>query len=71
MADWISVKLYEKGMAPHQVGFKMGIAAALINAWKDGSTRPKAHHIREMVAILGKHRCRVAADSLVAAFAQI
>jgi hypothetical protein len=33
----------------------MGFAVAAVNAWKDGTVRPKAFHIREMVAILGKH----------------
>jgi hypothetical protein len=53
MADWIQVKLREHGMAPYHLAFKMGIAAAVISAWKEGTTRPKAFHIREMVAILG------------------
>jgi hypothetical protein len=45
-------------MAPHQLGEKMGIAAAVVNAWKDGLTRPKAYEVREMAMILGKY-CRL------------
>ena len=56
MADWIRAKLHEKGMAPYHLAFKMGIATTWVNAWKDGATRPKAHHIREMVGILGTLR---------------
>ena len=56
MADWLTVKLHEKGMAAHQLGFKMGIAAAIVNAWKDGTQRPKTVHVRAMVAILGQYR---------------
>jgi ribosome-binding protein aMBF1 (putative translation factor) len=57
MADWISAKLHEKGMAPHHLAFKMGIASSVVNDWEDGIARPKACHIRTMVKILGKY-CR-------------
>jgi len=56
MADWIQVKLHEHGMAAYHLAFKMGIASTVVNAWKDGEERPKARHIRDMVAILGVHR---------------
>jgi len=59
MADWISVKLHEHGMAPYHLAFKMGIASSVVHAWKDGAAPPKAYHIREMVRILGKY-CRPA-----------
>jgi len=61
VADWVSVKLHERGMSVYQLGEKMGIASALVNAWKDGSARPKACHIRGMVAVLGKY-CRPLQD---------
>lgn|SRR6185437_8108073 len=57
MADWIQVKLHEKGMAPYQLAEKMGIASVLVKTWKDGTVRPNAGHIREMITILGKF-CR-------------
>jgi ribosome-binding protein aMBF1 (putative translation factor) len=56
MADWIQAKLHEKGMAPHHLASKMGIAATVVNTWKDGLTRPKPSQVREMVTILGKYR---------------
>jgi ribosome-binding protein aMBF1 (putative translation factor) len=65
MADWIRVKLHEHGIAPHQLGFKMGIAAAVVNAWKEGVTRPKASHVREMVKLLGKYCCSADAKRLI------
>lgn len=55
MADWITVKLHEHGMASYQLGEKMGIAAVMVSAWKNGATQPKAGHVRAMVAILGKY----------------
>ena len=55
IGDWIQIKLHEHDMAPHQLGFKMGIAALVVNAWKDGTTRPKPCQIRDMVKILGKY----------------
>ena len=55
MADWIQVKLKEKEMAAYHLASKMGIAAATVNEWKGGVTRPKARHILEMVKILGKY----------------
>jgi hypothetical protein len=55
MADWIHVKLHENGMAAYHLATKMGIATALVNAWEAGTERPKGHHIREMVLILGKY----------------
>jgi ribosome-binding protein aMBF1 (putative translation factor) len=58
IGDWIQVKLQEHGMAPYHLAFKMGIASTLVNAWKDGKAQPKAHHIREMVRLLGKY-CRL------------
>jgi ribosome-binding protein aMBF1 (putative translation factor) len=58
MADWIAVKLHEKGMAAHQLAFKMGIASAVVKAWKNGKIRPKAHQISDMVRILGKNSIR-------------
>ena len=54
VADWIQVKLHEKGMAAYQLGEKMGIASSLLNAWKNGVARPKAVHMQHMVRILGK-----------------
>jgi hypothetical protein len=57
MADWIHVKLLDHGMAPYHLAFKMGIASALVNGWKDGTARPRVCHIREMVRHLGKY-CR-------------
>jgi ribosome-binding protein aMBF1 (putative translation factor) len=62
MADWIRMKLHEHGMAPHQLGFKMGIAAAVVNGWKDGLARPKPCHVREMVCLLGKYHSHLAAE---------
>jgi len=56
MADWLSVKFHETGMAPYHLAIKMGIATSLVNAWKNGTARPKAHHIRDMVVVLGKYR---------------
>jgi ribosome-binding protein aMBF1 (putative translation factor) len=56
MADWISMKLHEKGMASFHFAAEMGIATAVVNAWKDGLTRPKASQVREMVSLLGVHR---------------
>ncbi|HEU5122595.1 MAG TPA: hypothetical protein VFW05_00870 [Verrucomicrobiae bacterium] len=56
MADWIQVKLREHEMAPYHLAFKMGIASALVKAWKDGVMRPKACHIREMVGVLGTYQ---------------
>jgi hypothetical protein len=58
VADWILVKLHENGMAPYHLAFKMGIATEVVNAWRDGADRPKAFHIRDMVAILGKYCCQ-------------
>jgi ribosome-binding protein aMBF1 (putative translation factor) len=57
MADWIQVKLHEKGMAPYQLGEKMGIASAMVVAWICGCARPTNQQMREMVAILGTY-CR-------------
>jgi ribosome-binding protein aMBF1 (putative translation factor) len=57
MADWILIKLHEHKMAPYHLASKLGIASALVNAWKDGLVQPKAAHIREMVKVLGKY-CR-------------
>ena len=54
--DWLSVKLDEKGMASYHLAAKMGIATAVVNAWKDGLTRPQNRQTREMVAILGTYR---------------
>jgi hypothetical protein len=56
MADWLSVKLREHRMAPYQLGEKMGIASSLVNGWKEGTARPQARQVRELVAILGKYR---------------
>ena len=67
MADWISVKLHEHGMAPYHLAAKMGIATAVVNGWKDGAVRPKACHIRAMVGILGKY-CRPASRETLGAF---
>jgi ribosome-binding protein aMBF1 (putative translation factor) len=53
MADWIQVKLHENEMAPYHLALKMGIATSVVNAWKYGTMRPKACHIRQMVTILG------------------
>jgi hypothetical protein len=55
MADWIRVKLHEHGMASYHLAFKMGIASALVNDWKNGNARPSVHHIHEMVRLLGKY----------------
>jgi ribosome-binding protein aMBF1 (putative translation factor) len=63
MADWIQIKLREKGMSPYHLGLKMGIAAAVVNGWKEGLTRPKACHIRQMVTILGLYGCPCQAES--------
>jgi ribosome-binding protein aMBF1 (putative translation factor) len=57
IGDWIQVKLHECGMAAYHLADKMGIATSLVNAWKGGTARPKACHVREMVGILGKY-CR-------------
>jgi ribosome-binding protein aMBF1 (putative translation factor) len=56
IGDWLAVKLHEHGMASSHLAFKMGIASSVVNAWKDGTTIPKAYHIRDMVRILGRHR---------------
>jgi len=56
MADWISVKLRERGMAPYHLALKMGIATSVVNAWKDGLARPQNRQMREMVTILGSFR---------------
>jgi ribosome-binding protein aMBF1 (putative translation factor) len=55
MADWIAVKLHEKGIAPYHLSAKMGIASSVVNVWKEGKAQPKACHIREMVKLLGKY----------------
>lgn len=55
IADWIQVKLRENGMSPFHLGAKMGIATSVVNAWKDGHTRPQNRQMREMVAILGMY----------------
>jgi hypothetical protein len=60
LADWISVKLHEHGMAPYQLGEKMGIASSVVNAWKDDLARPQNRQMREMVTILGTYRSRSA-----------
>jgi ribosome-binding protein aMBF1 (putative translation factor) len=62
ISDWIKLKLHERKMAPYQLAEKMGIASSLVKAWKDGTVRPKACHVWEMVRLLGKH-CRVPADA--------
>lgn len=56
VADWIQMKLREKGISPFHLGAKMGIATSVVNAWKDGFARPQNRQIREMVAILGTYR---------------
>ena len=53
MADWIAVKLHQHKMAPYHLAFKMGIATSVVIAWKDGTAKPKACHVRHMSAILG------------------
>jgi len=55
MADWISVKLHEHGMASYHLAAKMRIASATVNAWKEDKIKPKVYRVREMVSILGKH----------------
>jgi ribosome-binding protein aMBF1 (putative translation factor) len=67
MADWVQVKLQEKGMAPHHLAAKMGIATSTVNAWTNGLVRPQSRQMREMVAILGSYqhgRSNVIAGSL-------
>jgi ribosome-binding protein aMBF1 (putative translation factor) len=56
IADWIQVKFRERGMAPHHLATKMGIATSMVNAWKNGLARPKSRQMREMVTILGTYR---------------
>jgi ribosome-binding protein aMBF1 (putative translation factor) len=56
VADWISVKLHERGMAAYQLGEKMGIATSAVNAWRNGLARPQSRQMREMVMILGTYR---------------
>jgi ribosome-binding protein aMBF1 (putative translation factor) len=58
VADWISVKLREKEMAPYHLAAKMGIATSVVNAWKVGRTCPENRQMREMVAILGAYCSR-------------
>jgi ribosome-binding protein aMBF1 (putative translation factor) len=59
IADWIQVKLRERGMAPHHLAFKMGIATSTVNAWKSGLARPQNRQMREIVAILGAYHSSV------------
>ena len=56
MADWITVKLREHELAPYHLATKMGIAATLVRAWKEGKVRPKVCHVRSLVKVLGKYR---------------
>ena len=56
ISDWIQVKLHEHRMAPYHLALKMGIAASVVSAWKDGLVRPQNRQIREMVTILGTYR---------------
>jgi ribosome-binding protein aMBF1 (putative translation factor) len=56
IADWVQVKLRERGIAPYHLATKMGIATATVNAWKNGLTRPQNRQMREMVMILGTYR---------------
>jgi predicted transcriptional regulator len=55
MADWLAVKLHEKGIPGHKLADRMGIASGLVHAWKDGTAKPKACHVRDMVRVLGKY----------------
>jgi ribosome-binding protein aMBF1 (putative translation factor) len=56
IADWIRVKLHERGMAPFHLAAKMGIATSVVNAWKNGLACPQNRQMREMVTILGTYR---------------
>jgi ribosome-binding protein aMBF1 (putative translation factor) len=53
MADWIQLKLRERGMSPYHLALKMGIATSVVNVWKDGLARPQNRQMREMVTIFG------------------
>jgi len=62
MADWIQIKLHEHRMAPYHLALKMGISTSMVNAWKDGLTRPQSRQMRETVTILGRYRRPVIAQ---------
>jgi len=55
MADWISVKLHENGMAAHHLAANMGIASEAVRAWKNCTAKPEVYHVPDMVRILGKY----------------
>jgi ribosome-binding protein aMBF1 (putative translation factor) len=53
IADWIQAKRTEKNLTPCHLAAKMGIAAALVRSWEDGTREPDDEQLRVLITVLG------------------
>jgi len=57
VGDWIQMGRREKNLAPSHVAAKMGIAAALVQAWENGIYQPSEQQKEVLHTVLdGKER---------------
>ena len=52
LGEYIQAKRYEKGLHPHQVADKMGIAASLLSAWESGKSTPDKTQLQMLSDLL-------------------
>jgi DNA-binding transcriptional regulator YiaG len=53
IGDWIYVKRVEKNLTSGHLALKMGIAAAMIQAWESGNSQPDSQQLIVLANILG------------------
>jgi ribosome-binding protein aMBF1 (putative translation factor) len=53
IGDWIYVKRLEKNLTSGHLALKMGIAAALVQAWEDGTSQPNEQQQAVLAKIFG------------------
>jgi len=53
VGDWIQTKRREKNLTPGHLATKMGIAAALIRSWEDGTGQPDSVQMKVLASLFG------------------
>jgi ribosome-binding protein aMBF1 (putative translation factor) len=53
LGDWIRANRITKNLTPGHLSTKMGIAAALVCSWEDGSSEPNQQQLKDLAQILG------------------
>jgi ribosome-binding protein aMBF1 (putative translation factor) len=54
IGNWIYCKRIGRNLSPGHLAAKMGIAAALIYAWEDGTSHPNEEQIKILAKIFGE-----------------